>query len=109
MSSSTSLNTGVTFERCKGLEKVPCSLFLQLLAFPCHLVLVFPYHFLINFKRDCFYVAIDVQGFVNPLTTNALHHIEEISQLFYSANQLTGFYMTSNIGRYTGLKDVKTL
>ena len=34
----------------------------------------------------------------NPLTTNVPNHIET-SQLFSNANQLTGFYMTGNIGR----------
>ena len=34
---------------------------------------------------------------INPLTTNAPHHIET-SQLIYIANQLTGFYMMGNIG-----------
>ena len=33
-----------------------------------------------------------------PLTTNVPHHIET-SQLFCSANQLTGLYMIGNIGR----------
>ena len=37
--------------------------------------------------------------FVKPLTTNVLHHIETI-QLVCNANQLTGFYMTENFGRY---------
>ena len=35
---------------------------------------------------------------LNPLTTNASHHIET-SQLICIANQLTGFYIMGNIGR----------
>ena len=35
---------------------------------------------------------------MNPLTTNITHHIEN-SQLVCGANQLTGLYMTGNIGR----------
>ena len=35
---------------------------------------------------------------INPLMTNVPHHIAS-SQLIYSANQLTGFYMMGNIGR----------
>ena len=35
---------------------------------------------------------------IKPLTTNVSHQIEN-SQLIYSANQLTGFYMMGNIGR----------
>ena len=34
---------------------------------------------------------------INPLTTNVTHHIGT-SKLIYNANQLTGFYMTRNIG-----------
>ena len=34
----------------------------------------------------------------NPLTTNVPHHTEN-SQLIFSANQLTGFYMMENTGR----------
>ena len=34
---------------------------------------------------------------INPLTTNAPHHIEN-SQLICIANELTGFYMMGNIG-----------
>ena len=34
---------------------------------------------------------------VNPFTTKVPHHIET-SQLIYDTNQLTGFYMTGNIG-----------
>ena len=37
---------------------------------------------------------------LNPLTTNVPHHIET-SQLIYSANQLPGFDMIGNIGRYS--------
>ena len=37
--------------------------------------------------------------FVKPLTPNVLHH-KESSQLICNANQLTGFYMTENFGRY---------
>ena len=36
-------------------------------------------------------------GAINQLTTNVPHHIET-SQLNFSANQLTGFYMMGNIG-----------
>ena len=35
----------------------------------------------------------------NPLTANVPHYIE-ISQLICIADQLTGFYMMGNIGRY---------
>ena len=35
----------------------------------------------------------------NPLTINVSYHIET-SQLIYIANQLTGFYMMGNIGRW---------
>ena len=38
-------------------------------------------------------------GNINPLTTNVNHHIET-SQLLCIANQLTGFYMIGNVGRY---------
>ena len=37
-------------------------------------------------------------GPFNPLISNAPHHIET-SQLIWTANQLTGFYMKGNIGR----------
>ena len=36
---------------------------------------------------------------INLLITNDLHHIET-SQLTYNTNQLIGFYMMGNIGRY---------
>ena len=36
---------------------------------------------------------------INPATTNVPHHIKT-SQLICIANQLTGFYMMMNIGRY---------
>ena len=39
-----------------------------------------------------------IYNIVNPLATNVAHHIES-SQLICTANQLTGFYMTGNIGR----------
>ena len=36
---------------------------------------------------------------LNPLTTNVPHHIET-SQLICDTNQLSGFYVMGNIGRY---------
>ena len=36
--------------------------------------------------------------YINPWTTNILHH-SETSQLIWNANQLTGFCMMANIGR----------
>ena len=36
---------------------------------------------------------------INPATINVPHHIKT-SQLICIANQLTGFYMMGNIGRY---------
>ena len=44
------------------------------------------------------YIKTKLHLRVNPLTTNALHHIET-SQLICIANQLTGFYIMTNIGR----------
>ena len=38
-----------------------------------------------------------IGSLINPLTTNVLYHIET-NQLICIANQLTGFYMTGNIG-----------
>ena len=39
------------------------------------------------------------RGIFNPLTANAHYHMET-SQLICIANQLTGFYMMGNIGRW---------
>ena len=95
--SSSSLNTGVTFSCCKGFGKVPYlySFWFSLVALSLFFLVLFRS---INFKKDYFYVAIYMQDFVNPFTTNVPHHIETI-QLICNTNQLTGFYMIGNIGR----------
>ena len=93
---STSLNTGVTFSSCKELGKVSYlySFWFSLVTLCLFFLVIFQS---INFKKDYFYVAIYMQDFVNPFTTNVPHHIETI-QLICNPNQLTGFYMIGNIG-----------
>ena len=52
--------------------------------------------FILILKRNIFIVELQ---YLNPLTTNVLHHIKT-NQLICIADQLIGFYMVGNIGCY---------